>query len=58
MIRDSIKIPKIEFIAYIFHVLLTVHHNTSVTSVERVRCSKRITGASELGNCQSNMCHS
>ena len=35
-------------------VWLTVNHNTSVTSGERIRCSKRIARASELGSCQSN----
>ena len=35
-----------------------VAHNTSVTSGEWVRCSKRIARASELGSCQSNLCNS
>ena len=39
-------------------VWLTVNHNTSVTSGESVRCSKRIARASELGSCQSNLCNS
>ena len=34
------------------HVWLTVNHNTSVTSGERIRCSKHIARASELGSCQ------
>ena len=34
---------------------LAVKHNTSVTSGEGIRCYKRITRASELGNCQSNV---
>ena len=29
-------------------------HNTSVTSGEWIRCSKRIARAIELGSCQSN----
>ena len=29
-----------------------------VTSGELIRCSKRIALASELGSCQSNLCHS
>ena len=39
-------------------VWLAVNHNTSVTPSEWVRCSKRIPRASELGSCQSNLCHS
>ena len=35
---------------------LAVNHNTSVTSGEWV--SKCISQASELGSCQSNLCHS
>ena len=34
------------------------HHNSSVTSCEWVRYSKRIAQASELGSCQSNLCNS
>ena len=34
-------------------VWLAVNHNTGVTSGERIRCSKRIARASELGSCQS-----
>ena len=37
---------------------LAVNQITSITSGERVRCSKRIARASELGNCQSNVCNS
>ena len=32
---------------------LAVNHNTSVTSVKLVLCSKRIARANELGSCQS-----
>ena len=39
-------------------VWLAVNHKTSVTSGEWIRCSKRIARASELGSCQSNLCHS
>ena len=35
-------------------VWLAFNHNTSITSSEWVRCSKRIAQASELGSCQSN----
>ena len=35
---------------------LAVNHNTSVTSGEWIRCSKRIARASDLGSCQSNSC--
>ena len=35
-----------------------VNHNTGITSGERVRCSKRIARASELGSCQSFFCNS
>ena len=34
----------------------TVNHNTSVTSGELIRCSKRVARASKLGSCQSNFC--
>ena len=37
---------------------LAANHNTSVTSGECVRCSKRTARAGELGRCQSNMCNS
>ena len=30
------------------------NHNTSITSCECVRCSKRIAQACKLGSCQSN----
>ena len=36
---------------------LAVNHNTSITSGEWVRCSKRIARASERGSCQSNLCN-
>ena len=39
-------------------VWLAVNHNTSVTSGERVRFSKRIARVSEFGSCQSNLCFS
>ena len=39
-------------------VWLAVNHNTSVTSGERIRCSKRIARASEFCSCQSILCHS
>ena len=39
-------------------VWLAVNQITSITSGERVICSKRIARASELGNCQSNVCNS
>ena len=39
-------------------VWLAVKNNTSVTSGEKVRCSKRIARTSELGRCQSNVCNS
>ena len=39
-------------------VWLAVNHNTSITSGEWVRCSKRITRASKLGSCQSDVCNS
>ena len=35
---------------------LDANQNPSVTSGERIRCSKRIAGANELGSCQSNVC--
>ena len=35
-------------------VWLAVNYNTSVTSGDLIRCSKRIARASELGSCQSN----
>ena len=38
-------------------VWLAVNRNTSITSSERVRCSKRIARVSELGRCQSNLCN-
>ena len=88
-IHDSINIPKIKFIAYIYILLkisiilirtaslntdsqwskheacfapatrvwLAVNHNTSVTSGEWARCSKRVARASELGSCKSNLCN-
>ena len=37
-------------------VWLAVNHNTSVTSGELIRCSKRVARASELDSCQSNVC--
>ena len=37
---------------------LAVNHTTSVTSGELFRCSKRVVRASELGSCQTNLCHS
>ena len=37
-------------------VWLAVNLNTSATSGELIRCSKRIALASELGSCQSNLC--
>ena len=40
------------------HVWLAVNHNTSITSGECIRCSKRITRASELVSCQSSLCKS
>ena len=39
-------------------VWLAVNHNTSITSVEWVQCSKHIACASQLVSCQSNMCNS
>ena len=39
-------------------VWLAVNHNTSVTSGKLIPCSKRIARASELGSCQSKLCHS
>ena len=62
-IHDSMNIPKIEFtieacFACATRVLLAVNHNTSITSGERVRCSKTIAQASELRSCQSNLCNS
>ena len=44
--------------AHATQVWLAVNHNTSVTSGELIRCLKRIARASELGSCQSNLCHS
>ena len=44
--------------AHATQVWLAVNHNTSITSGERVRCSKRIARASKLGSCQSNVCNS
>ena len=38
-------------------VWLAYHHNTSITSGELVRCSKRIARTGELGICQSNLCN-
>ena len=38
--------------------LLEFNHRTSVTSGEWIRCSMSIARASELGSCQSNLCHS
>ena len=35
-------------------VWLAANHNTSITSGELIRCSKRMVRASELGSCQSN----
>ena len=37
-------------------VWLAVNNNTSITSGEKVRCSKRNARTSELGSCQSNEC--
>ena len=37
-------------------VWLAVNHKTCVTSVELIRCSKRIAWSSELGSCQSHLC--
>ena len=39
-------------------VWLAVNHITSITSDEKVRCSKSIARASELGSCHSNLCSS
>ena len=39
-------------------VWLAVNHNTSVTPGKWIRCWKRIARASDLGSCQSNLCHS
>ena len=39
-------------------VWLAVNHNTSITSGEWDRCSKRNAWASELGSCQLNLCSS
>ena len=41
--------------AHATQVWLAVNHNTSVTSGECIRCSKRIARYSELGSCQSNV---
>ena len=37
---------------------LAVNHNTRATSGKWVWCSKRVARTSELGRCQSNLCHS
>ena len=42
--------------ASVNQVWLTVNHNNSVTSGERIKCSKSIAWASELGSCQSYLC--
>ena len=39
-------------------IWLTVNHNTSVTSGEWILCWQCTAWASELGSCQSNLCHS
>ena len=44
--------------AHATQVWLAVNHNTSATSGERFRCSKRIALAGEPGSCQSILCSS
>ena len=39
-------------------VWLAANHNTSITSGDLVRSSKRFVWASKLGSCQSNLCNS
>ena len=56
--RDSQWSKQEACFAYATQVWLAVNRNTSITSGECFRCSKRIAGASELGNCQSNVCNS
>ena len=44
--------------AHATQVSLAVNYNTSITSGECVRCSKRIARASVLDSCQSKVCNS
>ena len=55
--RDSQSSKQEAWFACATQVWLAVNRNTSVTSGKCIRSSKRIAWTSELGSCQSNLCH-
>ena len=58
-LEQDIKLSKQEAcFACEIQAWLPVIHNTSITSGECFRCSKRIARASELDRCQSNLYNS